>query len=203
MKIGIIGTGNIGSNLARLFVKAGYEVILSYSRSPEKLKTLAKELGPKAKVGTVAEAVKVSNITVLSIRFAVLDEVKEQMNSFSDKIIIDTNNPYDIKLEKGISAASEVERRLPGIRLVKAFNTLYFEHLLAKSFSNPLIVMPISSDDEEAKGIVKMLIKDVGFVPFDLGRLDNVLLQEPGGPFYNKPLTLSQAEKIRNDLYKI
>lgn len=200
MKIGIIGTGNIGSNLARLFVKAGHEVIISYSRSPDKLQALQKELGSKAKVGTVAEAVKYSSFTVLSIRFSVLDEVKSLMNGFSDKIVIDTNNPYDIKLSQGVSAASEVLRRLPGIRLVKAFNSLYYTLLLSNSFSDPLTVIPVSSDDKEAKELVMLLIKETGFQPFDLGGLDKVLLQEPDGPFYNKALTLTEAKRIQKGL---
>jgi 8-hydroxy-5-deazaflavin:NADPH oxidoreductase len=198
MKIGIIGTGNIGSNLARLFVKAGHQVILSWSRSPEKLIQLSIELGTKqAKAASVEEAVQDVDITILSIRFSFMDEVKKQMGDLNGKIIVDTNNPYDIKLPKGVSAASEVQRRLPGVRLVKAFNTLYYTLLLENSFGKPLTVMPICSDDEGAKRIVESVIDSIGFAPFDLGGMNNVLLQEPDGLFYNKVLTLEEAENIR------
>ncbi len=202
MKIGIIGTGNIGSNLARLFVKAGHQVILSWSRSPEKLIQLSIELGNhhNAKAASVFEAVQDVDITILSIRFAIMDEVKKQMGDFTGKIIVDTNNPYDIKLPNGRSAASEVQRRLPGIKLVKAFNSLYYELLLAKSFSDPLTIIPVSSDDDDAKELIMQLIKESGFASFDLGGLDNVLLQEPDGPFYNKALSVDQAKNIWNSL---
>lgn len=202
MKIGIIGTGNIGGNLARLFVKAGHEVILSWSRSPEKLINLSIELGNHhhAKAASVSEAVQEVDFTILSIRFAIMDEVKKQMGPLSGKIIVDTNNPYDIKLPAGVSAASEVQKRLPGIRLVKAFNSLHYTLLISNSFNNPLTINPISGDDEEAKEVVKKVITEIGFEPFDLGGLNNVLLQEPGGPFYNKALTLMQSKAIWDNL---
>jgi 8-hydroxy-5-deazaflavin:NADPH oxidoreductase len=202
MKIGIIGTGNIGSNLARLFVKAGHQVILSWSRSPEKLIQLSIELGNRqqAKAASVEEAVQDVDITILSIRFGFMDEVKKQMGNLNGKIIVDTNNPYDIKLPKGVSAASEVQRRLPGVRLVKAFNTLYYTLLLENSFGKPLTVIPICSDDEGAKRILESVIDSIGFAPFDLGGMNNVLLQEPDGPFYNKVLTLEEAKKIRTSI---
>ncbi|MBC7887291.1 MAG: NAD(P)-binding domain-containing protein [Ferruginibacter sp.] len=202
MKIGIIGTGNIGTNLARLFVKAGHEVILSWSRSPQKLIELSIELGnhQKAKAASVLEAVQDVDISILSVRFAIMDEVKAQMGNLEGKIIVDTNNPYDVKLQKGFSAAAEVKRRFPGIKLVKAFNTLYYALLLSESFANPPVIIPVSSDEEDAKDIVVKLIRDIGFVPFDIGGLENVLLQEPGGPFFNKLLTADQAKELSNGL---
>ncbi|HTL09677.1 MAG TPA: NAD(P)-binding domain-containing protein, partial [Chitinophagaceae bacterium] len=129
MKIGIIGTGKIGSNLARLFVAAGHEVILSWSRSPEKLILLSLELGNHhhAKAASVAEAVQDTDLCILSIHFAILDDVKKQMGDVEGKIIVDPNNRNDIRLPDGVSAASELQRRLPGIRLVKAFSTLHYK----------------------------------------------------------------------------
>jgi 8-hydroxy-5-deazaflavin:NADPH oxidoreductase len=198
MKIGIIGTGNIGSNLARLFVKAGHQVILSWSRSPEKLIQLSLELGnhQTAKAASVLEAVHDVDITVLAARFVIMDEIKKQAGDVTNKIIIDTNNPYDIKLAKGVSAAQEVQRRFTGAKIVKAYNSLYFELLQKNSFSNPLTIMPVCSDDVIAKNTVSKLITETGFQPFDLGGLENVHLQEPDGAFYNKALTLDEAKEI-------
>lgn len=196
MKIGIIGIGNIGSNLARLIVKAGHEVIITYSRSPEKLIALQKELGSKATVGSINDAVHKVDLTILSIRYSIMNEVGNEMGIIEGKIIVDTNNPYDIKLEKGATAASETLKRLPGVRLVKAFNTLYFSLLQKNSFAKPLTINPVCGDDEQAKEMVKQLIRDIGFEPFDLGGLKNVALQEPDGVFYNKAFTLEEANKM-------
>ncbi len=200
MKVGIIGTGKIGSNLARLLVAAGHEVILSWSRTPEKLIQLSVELGnhKKAKAASVMEASQDVDISILSVRFSIMNEVKKQMGDINNKIFIDTNNPYDVKLPPGVSAAAEVVNRFPGIRLVKAFNTLQYDLLLSKSFTTPLTIMPLSSNDDVAKQLVCTLIKSVGYEPFDLGSLANVLLQEPNGPFFNKALTLPVAEHMRN-----
>jgi len=202
MKIGIVGTGNIGSNLARLFVKAGHQVILSWSRSPEKLIRLSLELGNRqiAKAASVFEAFQDVEITVLAARFVIMDEIKKQAGNVSNKIIIDTNNPYDIKLPKGVNAAQEVQRRFSGAKIVKAYNSLYFESLITNSFSEPLTIMPFCSDDNDAKNVVRQLITDTGFQPFDLGGLENVHLQEPNGAFYNKALTLKEAQSIYNNL---
>lgn len=202
MKIGIIGTGNIGSNLAKLFVKAGHDVVLSWSRTPEKLVQLSIELGngSRAKAVSVLEATQDVDLSVLSIRFSIMDSIIKQMGDVKGKVIVDTNNQYDIKLPDGMSGAAEVQKRLPGIRLVKSFNSIFYQSLLTHSFSKPATVMPLCSDDEEAKKLVSTLILDSGFIPFDVGGLNQVKLQEIDGPYYNKILTLSQAEIIRGSL---
>ncbi|MBC7935577.1 MAG: NAD(P)-binding domain-containing protein [Rhizobacter sp.] len=201
MKIGIIGTGNIGSNLARLFVAAGHEVVLSWSRSPEKLVRLSIELGnhKRAKAASVLEATQDVDISILSIRFMIMDEIKKQMGDVTGKIIVDTNNPYDIKLPTGVSAAAEVCRRLKGIRIVKAFNSLRHTSLLTCSHTDPLTISPLCSDDDNAKELVKTVITSIGYDPFDLGGLENVFLQEPGGPFYNIELSRQRAEKLKQN----
>lgn len=103
MKIGIVGVGNIGGAVAKIFAKAGHSVILSWSRNPEKLQQLAAELSQyqSAEVGTPAEAVQKADVVVLSAKFAIMDDMRSQMGDVTGKIIIDTNNQYDIVLPEG------------------------------------------------------------------------------------------------------
>ncbi len=197
MRIGIVGSGLIGSNLARLLVGAGHEVWLSFSRSAGKLTQLARVLGAKARVSSPAEAVATSQLTVLSVHFGALDEAIGQMGDVAGKIIIDTSNPVDIDLPPGMTGAGEVLRRLPGIRLVKAFNTLRYDLLVSQSQRQPITVIPFAGDDPEANALVKGLIEEVGFQPLDVGGLPAVALLEPGGPFFNRVLTLPQAQALR------
>jgi 8-hydroxy-5-deazaflavin:NADPH oxidoreductase len=135
MNIGIVGAGLIGSSLARLCARAGHSVLLSFSRSTDKLNALAAEIGPLVQVGTPAEAVQFGEIVVLSVHFEAMDTAIAQMGDMTGKVIVDTNNPFDIKLPAGMTAAQEVLRRLPHVRLVKAFNTLYYVELVSKSIA--------------------------------------------------------------------
>ena len=200
MKIGIVGVGNIGGAVAKIFAKAGHSIILSWSRNPEKLQQLAAELSQyqSVEVGTPAEAVQKADVVVLSAKFAIMDDMRNQMGDVTGKIIIDTNNQYDIVLPDGKSAAQEVQERFEGATIVKAFNTLYFEFLLSKGFASPRFIIPISADDEAAKAIVSKLIEEVGFDVYDLGGLENVFAQEVTGPLYNKLLTREQADTLLN-----
>lgn len=198
MNIGIVGTGLIGGNLARLFTQAGHSVLLSFSRSPSNLAGLAAQIGANAHVGTPAEAVQFGEVVVLSAHFAAMDIAIAQMENVKGKIVIDTSNAFDILLPPGISAAKEVLRRLPGVRLVKAFNTLMYSDLLDKSYHQPLYAMPYSGDDEAANKTVAGLITSIGYAPIYTGDLSHVALQEMGGPLYGKPLAADEAQFIVN-----
>src|SRR4051794_10888736 len=94
MKIGIIGTGQIGGTLAKLWVDAGHEVLLS-SRHPDQLKSLAKRLGPKARVGTPREAASFGDVVLVSVPYKALPELGRDLKSeLAGKIVLDTCNPY-------------------------------------------------------------------------------------------------------------
>lgn len=193
MNIGIIGAGHIGGNLARLLAPR-HQLLVSFSRSPDKLAALARETGTSVHTGTPAEAVAFAEVLVLSVHFAAMSAALAGLGNLAGKVLLDTNNPFDIKLSPGTTTAQEVLRRLPGVRLVKAFNTLPADALLHRSGQQPPLVMPLSGEDPVAKATVAQLIVDVGFAPFDLGGLDATAMQEPNGSFYNQLLTLEQAE---------
>lgn len=196
MNIGIVGTGLIGGTLARQFAQAGHLVFVSFSRSPEKLAALTAQTGPNVRAGTPAEAVAFGDVVVLSVHFAVMDEAIEQMGDVGDKVLIDTNNPFDIDLPPGTTAAQEVLRRLPGVRLVKAFNTLMYSELMSKSHHPPHYALPYAGNDATANEQTATLILAIGFEPVLTGSLLRVGLQEPGGPLYGQALTPEQARAI-------
>lgn len=203
MKIGFIGAGNIGSNAARLFVKAGHEVALSNSRGPETLTGLVKELGENAKAVTTEEAVRFGDVVFVSIPLGRYKQIPTE--GFGGKIVIDSNNYYPerdgniAELDEGETTSSELlEQHLPGARVVKAFNTIWFEHLRTQGDTN----LPperrraifIAGDDAEAKKIVAKLIDDIGFAAVDTGSLrKGGKSQQPDSPIYNKNLTAGDA----------
>jgi predicted dinucleotide-binding enzyme len=198
MQIGIIGAGMIGGNLARLFAKAGHQVMVSFSRSPEKLTALAREIGTSARTGSPAAAVRCGEVVVLSVHFSALGAALAQTDpaDFEGKVVLDTNNPFDIKLPAGTTGAAEITRRLPGIQLVKAFNTLGADLLLTRGFQEPRTVVPYAGDHPGANQSMARLIADAGFEPLAAGGTEAVSLLEPGGPFFGKTLTPDQARTV-------
>lgn len=205
MKIGIIGAGHIGSNAARLFVDAGHQVAISNSRGPETLTDLAEELGDNAMAVNVDAAVHFGDVILIAIPLGRYKELP--WNHFDGKIVIDANNYYperdgQIKdLDKGETTSSEMlEDFLPGARVVKGFNTIWFEHLKTQG-NNELPLderraIFIAGDDSEAKTIVADLIEDIGFAAVDTGFLhEGGELQQPGSAIYNKNLTVREAAK--------
>ena len=203
MKIGIIGAGNIGSNAAKLFINAGHEIIISNSRGPETLDSLVDQLGDNASAGTVEQARDFGDIVFISIPLGRYTELP--VEGWENKIVIDSNNYYPerdgkiAELEDGKTTSSELlEQHLPGARIVKGFNTIWFEHL--KTQGNTKLPLEerraifIAGDDSGAKEIVAKLIEEIGYAAVDTGFLhDGGKSQQPGTPIYNKALTAKEA----------
>ena len=202
MKIGILGSGNIGAAAARLFVAAGHEVALSNSRGPESMRALIGELGPPAHAMTISDAAGFGDVVLLAVPWRA-PEALPQPEILRGKIVIDAMNPYradggfyDLG---GSTSSEEVLKRLPGVRLVKAFNTIYYVHL-ANRGRNDLPMeqrhtIYVAGDDVEAKRIVSRLIEEIGFAAVDTGSLrEGGRLQEPDSPIYNK--TYNQREAL-------
>ena len=203
MKIGIIGAGHIGGNAARLFIKAGHEVVISNSRGAETLTDLAEEIGATA--GDVSEAAAFGDVVLVSIPLKAYKSLPS--GTLAGKIVIDSNNYYPSRdgqiaeLDNGEITSSELlARHLKDSRVVKAFNTIWFEHLRSEGdVSKPVEerrVIFISGDDAEAKKVVAGLIEDIGFTAYDLGSLQESSLQQPDSPVYNKSINTAQAREI-------
>lgn len=203
MKIGIIGSGNIGANAARLFVRVGHEVLLSNSRGGEGLKELTAELGAKGRATTIEEAARLGEVVLVAIPFGKFRTLPAEV--FKGKIVIDAGNYYPqrdgnfAELDNGQTTSSELfASHLKGARIVKGFNTIWFEHLATQGDTNlPLEerrAIFIAGDDALAKETVTRLIEEIGFAAVDTGSLhDGGRRQQPGTAVYNKELTRNDA----------
>ncbi len=205
-KIGIVGSGHIGGNLGILLAKAGYEVLYS-SRHPDTLKSLVKTSGPKACAGTVAEAIAFGDVIVLSLPLKALPELDaEAKAALKGKIVIDTSNPYperdgviaeEARKEPG-GMGTFVSRLLPGARIVRAFNTVYFEDLkITKTQRGEKIGIPIASDDQEGLKAAVELVEKAGLDPVVVGNLSTSKLFDVGTAVY---ATSAPASRIRERL---
>jgi hypothetical protein len=205
MKIGIIGAGKIGGSLAKLWVQAGHEVLIS-SRHPDELKPLAQSLGPKAQVGTPREAAMFGEVVLISIPYGALPQVgKDLSKELAGKIVLDTGNPYperdgDMAIEarrKGTGVASA--EYLPGVRLVRAFNAINYKSLQSEAHrAGEPVAIPIAGDDSRALTVASQLVKDAGFEPVLVGPLSSAKLFDVGSPVYVQLLT---AKELRARLH--
>ncbi|MDC0710066.1 NAD(P)-binding domain-containing protein [Stigmatella sp. ncwal1] len=203
-KIGIIGTGKIGGALARLWVKAGYEVLIS-SRHPEELKPLAEQLGPKARVGTPREAAAYGDVVLISVPYGALPQIgRDHAKQLSGKVVLETGNPYPqrdgpLAEEARLKGTGQTSKALlPGVRLVRAFNAISAVDLSNQSGrEGTLVGIPIASDDEEALKIASELVKAAGFEPVVVGGLERAKDFDVGTPVYTRLLT---AEELRKHL---
>jgi predicted dinucleotide-binding enzyme len=186
MRIGVIGAGRIGGNAARLFARAGHEVLVSFSRDPRKLEALAAEIGGRA--GTPREAVAFGEVVMLSVSWTLIDDVLEQAGPLDAKIVIDTTNQFGHEGWEdlgGRTAAAVNAARMPGARYTKAFNTLTsgFQAQAAGRTGPDRVVMFLCGDDEDAKRVVAGLIDDAGFTPVDMGAIaDAAPMEAPRRP---------------------
>ena len=168
MRIGVIGAGRIGGNAARLFAQAGHEVLVSFSRDPQKLDALAAEIGGRA--GTPREAVAFGDVVMLAVSWTLIDDVLAQAGPLDGKIVIDTTNQFGREgwEDLGDQTAAQVNAaRMPGARYTKAFNTLTsgFQPEAAGRTGADRVVMFLCGDDDAAKRVVGGLIDDAGFTP--------------------------------------
>jgi predicted dinucleotide-binding enzyme len=202
LKIGIIGSGNIGSALGEWWIKAGHEVLFS-SRHPEQLKGLVESLGPKAHAGTTREAATFGDVILVSVPYAALPEIgRDLADVLPGKIVLDTCNAVpnrDGKMAeearaKGLGIATP--EYLKGVRLVRAFNTLGVSRLRASAFKEgERIAIPIAGDDKAAIEIASRLVRDAGFDPVLIGPLVRAKEFDQTGPLYGKIITAREMQQ--------
>jgi len=205
MTIGLIGAGHIGSQLARLAVAHGHDVVLSNSRGPETLAPLVAELGPKARAATPAEAAAAGDMVVVTIPLNSIHTVP--VAPLARKVVIDTNNYYPQRDghiaeldDETVTTAELLQRHLPTSKVVKAFNHIQAAALTAEAQAAGTAnrrALAIAGDDAGAKAAVAKLIDQFGFDVVDLGPLSDswrIQRDTPGyGPRRN-------ADELRRDL---
>ena len=177
--IGLIGSGHIGSTVARLAVDAGHDVVLSNSRGPGTLAALVEELGPRARAATAGEAAAAGDIVVVTVPLKAYREVP--VEPLRGKVVIDTNNYYPqrdghiAELDDESTTVSELlQAHLPESQVVKAFNNISFVHLgrLGRPSGSPdRSVLAIAGDDAGAKATVTKFLDAIGFDAYDVGPL--------------------------------
>jgi predicted dinucleotide-binding enzyme len=206
MKIGIIGTGNIGGTLTRRLRALGHEVFIANSRGPESLAGLASETG--ARPVTVRDAARAGEVVIVTIPEGKIPQLPAGLFDGvpASVVVVDTGNYYPRQrdgriagIEEGVTESRWVEQHL-GRPVVKAFNTIYAQHLmdLGKPAGTPgRIALPIAGDDPAAKAVVMRLVDQLGFDAVDAGTIDDSWRQQPGTPIYTKDL---DADGVRRGL---
>jgi predicted dinucleotide-binding enzyme len=213
MKVGIIGAGNIGANLARKFSEAGHRVALANSRGAESIAAVAAEAGASAV--SVVDAVKGADVVVVSIPENAVPQLPRGLFARlpDDVVVVDTGNYYPgmrdepvSAIETGMPESQWVSEQL-GRPVVKAFNSILAHSLQTKgrpAGTDGRIALPVSGDDKQAKQIVMGLVDAAGFDAVDAGTLAQSWRQQPGTPAYCTDLdavalrpALAKADKLR------
>jgi predicted dinucleotide-binding enzyme len=194
-RIGIVGAGHIGTNLAQLLVTAGHEVTVSFSTDASKLADLAANLG--AAVADPVDAAAQADVVVLSVPWSVVDVALQATGDLTGKLVIDTTNQfgqvagtYGVLDLGGLSGAATNAAKAPNALWVKAFNTLTagFQASAAGRVGPDRVVMFYATDHEQVIGRVESLINSIGFDPVRTGTLarNDVGHQEPKGALYGE-----------------
>jgi len=198
-KIGLIGSGNVGSNLGRVWAQAGYPVMFS-SKDVEADRRLAGSVGANARAGTPAEAVAFADVVVLAVPYGAQPDLGRTLGAaLRGKIVIDASNPFpqrdgEIANEAREKGAGEVTSRLlPGVRLVRAFNAVGAARMGAVHETPGKVAMPYAGDDAQALAMAERLIRDIGFEPVKVGGLAMGKYLMPGTPLAGE----HSADEIR------
>jgi predicted dinucleotide-binding enzyme len=202
VKIGIIGAGHMGGNLAELWAKAGHEVMIS-SRHPEELASQAKAIGPNVHTGTAREAAAFGPVVLIAVPYGQWPQISKEIKSETvGKTVIDLTNPYPERdgpmaeqaRKEGTGVADP--KYLPGAHLVRAFNSIIYTNLrsLAHRSGDP-VAIPVAGDDAHAVDVTNQLVRDAGFEPVVVGPLSSAKLFDVDTPVYVKVMTAAEMRK--------
>ena len=202
IKIGIIGSGKIGSTVGELWVKAGHEVMFA-SLDLEKDKALAVRIGAGAHAGSNKEAGAFGEVLFVAVPYAALPQVGRDLgDSLKGKVVLDACNPIpgrdgDMALEaraKGTGVASP--QFLPGARLVRAFNSVGYTSLQSQAHrAGEKVAIPLAGDDAQALQTAARLVQDAGFEPVTVGSLARAKEFDAGTPVFGKALTAAELRR--------
>ena len=205
IRIGIIGAGNIGGAIGKLWAKAGHEILFA-SRNPDELKPLVAEAGPKTRAGTPKEAAEFGPVVFLAVPYSAVPQIGKDFGSIlKGKIVIDCSNPSprrdgdmaEAARQKGSGVATA--EYIPGARVVRAFGTINFKVALENAHrAGDKLAIPIAGDDAEAVRTASNLVIDAGFDPVMVGGLARSKDFDYGGPGSGKNATAAELRKLLN-----
>lgn len=203
LKIGIIGSGNIGGAVGLRWAEAGHEILFS-SRNPDQLGALIEQGGAKTRAGFPQEAAEFGDIVLIAVPYAAMPQVgRDYAPLMQGKIVIDCGNPVERRdgpmaadaIAKGTGIASA--EFFPGVRLVRAFNAIsYLEVNREAHRDGELIGIPLAGDDAEAVAVTTQLVVDAGFDPVYVGGLARAREFDRGTEVYVKGMTAREMRTI-------
>jgi predicted dinucleotide-binding enzyme len=202
MKIGVIGSGRIGSTIGGLWVKAGHEVMFS-DRDPEQVKRAMDGLGQRARAGSVAEAAAFGDAVLIAVPYAALPAIQQQVGGqLKGKVVVDPNNPVASRdgemgaqaREKGAGVSTAA--LLPGARVVRAFNSWGYS-VIAREANRPAprMAIPVAADDPRALKLGMQLVADAGFDPVPAGSLAQSKAFDLGSSVSGRVLTAPELRQ--------
>lgn len=206
MKIGVIGSGNIGGNLRKHWAKAGHEVLFT-SRHPKELDQLVKEAGGKSKAVSLDEAWEANaDVYLLAVPFKAIDKLSElYAGEYGNKVIIDATNPYperDGEMAQEVrdsnrNASEYTAMKFGTAKTAKAFNTIYADHLKERAFRDTdKLAIPFAAQDEDSKKITQQLIEDIGFDAVYVGGLEDTHIMDSDQKIYGKSTNRQHLEEM-------
>ncbi|HEY6923290.1 MAG TPA: NADPH-dependent F420 reductase [Steroidobacteraceae bacterium] len=187
-KIGVIGSGNVGSNLGRVLANAGHQVMFA-SRDLEHDKQLAAGIGANARAGTPAQATAFADVLIFAVPYGALPDLGKSLGAaLKGKIVLDACNPFPNRdgeianraREQGAGRMSA--ELLPGARIVRAFNAIGAARMGQAHEQPGKVGMPIAGDDKKAIEVASRLIREIGYEPVLIGGLDKGRYLMPGTP---------------------
>jgi len=202
MKIGVIGSGRIGSTIGGLWVKAGHEVMFS-DRDPEAVKRAIADLGPRARAGSTHEAASFGDAVLIAVPYAALPAIRDEVGlRLRGKVVIDPNNPVPARdgdmavaaKEKGAGVSTAA--LLPGVKIVRSFNSWGYA-TMAREANRPAprMALPVAADDAEALKLGMQLVSDAGFDPVNAGSLASSKAYDLGSSVSGKVMTADELRK--------
>ena len=205
MRIGIIGAGMIGGTLGRLWHQAGHDVRFG-TRHPDALARVVAELGARAEAGTPLDAATAGEAVLLAVPLHAIPELAADLaKALAGKVVLDAGNAYPSRDGETARVATShpggssawVASHLPGAKVVKAFNTVYFKTLATQTHPGNAdgVGIPLAGDDEGALAVARRLVADAGFSPVVVGPLAKGKLFEPGAPVYNTGMHASEVAR--------
>ncbi len=182
MKIGVIGTGNMGDGLGRLWASRGHKITFG-SRNPESVRTMA-GINVNISSGSIADAARFGEVVLLAVPWDGVENALRMAGPLTGKILIDCTNPLtenylELVIGFSTSAGEEIAKMVPDARVVKAFNAVSSATLSKPVFNSVPATVFYCGDDPEAKRIVAKLITDLAFEAVDSGPLKNARYLEP------------------------